>query len=184
MRKNGLPSSKRWPGGSTEHPVFYQDEVDIDLNPKIGANWMPKEQQKRIATPGQNRKHYLAGALHSVTGKIHYVSGISKSSDLFISLLEILQRIYRRAKTITLVLDNYVIHKSRRVGRWLEKNTKFRAVSANVFTVAESDRTAVVIPARNRNAKSSMPVYVAVTETGKSVYESSLAIPQQSTRTG
>ncbi|OHF50704.1 transposase [Salmonella enterica subsp. arizonae] len=78
-----------------EHPVFYQDEVDIDLNPKIGADWMPKGQQKRIATPGQNQKHYLAGALHSGTGKIHYVSGSGKSSDLFISLLEALRRTYR-----------------------------------------------------------------------------------------
>lgn len=52
-----------------KHPVFYQDEVDIDLNPKIGADWMPKGQQKRIATPGQNQEHYLAGALHSGTGK-------------------------------------------------------------------------------------------------------------------
>lgn len=24
---------------STEHPVFYEDEVDIHLNPKIGADW-------------------------------------------------------------------------------------------------------------------------------------------------
>ncbi|MGI3018488.1 IS630 family transposase, partial [Shewanella algae] len=30
---------------SAEHPVFYEDEVDIDLNPKIGADWMPKGQQ-------------------------------------------------------------------------------------------------------------------------------------------
>ncbi|EDL1983521.1 TPA: IS630 family transposase [Salmonella enterica subsp. enterica serovar Typhimurium] len=109
----------------TAHPVFYQDEVDIDLNPKIGADWMPKGQQKRIATPGQNQKHYLAGALHSGTGRVHYVSGSSKSSDLFISLLETLRRTYRRAKTITLVADNYIIHKSRKVERWLEENPKF-----------------------------------------------------------
>ncbi|EOD8900031.1 TPA: IS630 family transposase, partial [Klebsiella pneumoniae] len=110
----------------TTHPVFYQDEVDIDLNPKIGADWMPKGQQKRIATPGQNQKHYLAGALHSGTGRVHYVSGSSKSSDLFISLLERLRRTYRRAKTITLVADNYIIYKSRKVERWLEENPKFR----------------------------------------------------------
>ncbi|HBT8544472.1 TPA: winged helix-turn-helix domain-containing protein, partial [Klebsiella pneumoniae] len=24
---------------SAEHPVFYEDEVDIHLNPKIGADW-------------------------------------------------------------------------------------------------------------------------------------------------
>ena len=117
-----------------EHPVFYQDEVDIDLNPKIGADWMPKGQQKRIATPGQNQKHYLAGALLSGTGKIHYVSGSSKSSDLFINLLEALRCTYRRAKTITLVLDNYVIHKSRKVERWLGKNTKFRLLFLPVYS--------------------------------------------------
>ncbi|ELW2862913.1 IS630 family transposase [Salmonella enterica] len=121
-------------GAPAGHPVFYQDEVDIDLNPKIGADWMPKGQQKRIATPGQNQKHYLAGALHSGTGKIHYVSGSSKSSDLFISLSEALRRTYRRAETITLVLDNYVIHKSRKVERWLEKNTKFRLLFLPVYS--------------------------------------------------
>lgn len=108
------------------HPVFYQDEVDIDLNPKIGADWMLAGQQKRIATPGQNQKHYLAGALHSGTGRVHYVKGGSKNSDLFINLLEILRCTYRRAKTITLVVDNYIIHKSCKVESWLEKNKKFR----------------------------------------------------------
>ncbi|WP_368266000.1 IS630 family transposase [Dickeya chrysanthemi] len=111
---------------SAANPVFYQDEVDIDLNPKIGADWMPKGQQKRIATPGQNQKHYLAGALHSGTGRVSYVSGNSKSSDLFIKLLEALRRTYRRAKTITLVVDNYIIHKSHKVERWLSENSKFR----------------------------------------------------------
>lgn len=118
----------------TAHPVFYQDEVDIDLNPKIGADWMPKRQQKRIATPGQNQKHYLAGALHSGTGRVHYVSGSSKSSDLFISLLETLRRTYRRAKTITLVADNYIIHKSRKVERWLEENPKFRLLFLPMYS--------------------------------------------------
>ncbi|EEI2864496.1 IS630 family transposase [Salmonella enterica] len=118
----------------TAHPVFYQDEVDIDLNPKIGADWMPKGQQKRIATPGQNQKHYLAGALHSGTGRVHYVSGSSKSSDLFISLLETLRRTYRRAKTITLVADNYIIQKSRKVERWLEENPKFRLLFLPMYS--------------------------------------------------
>jgi putative transposase len=117
-----------------EHPVLYQDEVDIDLNPKIGADWMPRGQQKRIATPGKNQKHYLAGALHSGTGKIHSVSGYSKSSDLFISLLETLRRTYRRAKTITQVLDKYIIHKSRKVEYWLEKNTKFRLLFLPIYS--------------------------------------------------
>jgi transposase len=98
---------------SAEHPVFYEDEVDIHLNPKIGADWQLRGQQKRVVTPGQNEKYYLAGALHSGTGKVSYVGGNSKSSALFIALLKHLKATYRRAKTITLIVDNYIIHKSR-----------------------------------------------------------------------
>lgn len=67
-------------------PVFYEDEVDIHLNPKIGADWHLRGQQKRVVTLGQNEKYYLAGALHSDTGKASYVSGNSKGSSLFIRL--------------------------------------------------------------------------------------------------
>lgn len=45
------------------------------------------------------------------------------------------------------------------------------AVPADVLTVAESDRATVVIVTRNPNEKSSVPVYVAVAETGNAVYE-------------
>lgn len=31
-----------------ENPVCYEDEVDIHLNPKIGADWQMKGQQKRV----------------------------------------------------------------------------------------------------------------------------------------
>ncbi len=44
---------------------------------KIGADWQLRGQQKRVVTPGQ-QKCYLAGALHSGTGKVSYVSN-SKS---------------------------------------------------------------------------------------------------------
>lgn len=68
---------------SADPPVFYEDEVDIHLNPKIGADWQLRGQQKRVVTPGQNEKYYLAGALHSGTGKVSYVGGNSKGAFLF-----------------------------------------------------------------------------------------------------
>ncbi|ENM3778519.1 IS630 family transposase [Vibrio cholerae] len=108
-----------------ENTVFYEDEVDIDLNPKIGADWTFKGQQKKVVTPGKNEKHYLAGALHAKTGKVIYVSGTKKDSNFFIAMLEKLKRHYRRAKKIILVLDNYVIHKSRKTNSWLAANPKF-----------------------------------------------------------
>ncbi len=57
---------------SAENPVFYEDEVDIHLNPKIGADWQLRGQQKRVVTPGQNESTILPGALHSGTGKVSY----------------------------------------------------------------------------------------------------------------
>ncbi len=119
---------------SAENPVFYEDEVDIHLNPKIGADWQLRGQQKRVVTPGQNEKYYLAGALHSGTGKVSYVGGNSKGSSLFIRLLKHLKATYRRAKTITLIVDNYIIHKSRETLRWLKANQKFRVIYQPVYS--------------------------------------------------
>ncbi|MEJ0594268.1 IS630-like element ISSpu2 family transposase, partial [Klebsiella pneumoniae subsp. pneumoniae] len=119
---------------SAENPVFYEDEVDIHLNPKIGADWQLRGQQKRVVTPGQNEKYYLAGALHSGTGKVSYVGGNSKGSCLFIRLLKHLKATYRRAKTITLIVDNYIIHKSRETLRWLKANQKFRVIYQPVYS--------------------------------------------------
>lgn len=79
-------------------PVFYEDEVDIDLNPKQGADWMLRTQQKRVLILGQNVKHYLAEALHSGTGRVLYVSGIKKNSFLFIAMLETLRNHHRRSQ--------------------------------------------------------------------------------------
>jgi transposase len=129
---------------SAEHPVFYEDEVDIHLNPKIGADWQLRGQQKRVVTPGQNEKYYLAGALHSGTGKVSYVGGNSKSSALFIALLKHLKATYRRAKTITLIVDNYIIHKSRRNTALVESKSQVQGnLPAGLLAVGESCGTAM-----------------------------------------
>ncbi|BEH99503.1 hypothetical protein KB20921_22520 [Edwardsiella ictaluri] len=119
---------------TTRHSVFYEDEVDIHLNPKIGAEWQLRGQQKRIVTPGQNEKYSLAGVLHSGTGKVSYVGGNSKDSSLFIKLLKDLKATCRRAKTITLIVDNYIIHKSRETLRWLKANPTFKVIYQPIYS--------------------------------------------------
>jgi transposase len=100
-------------GLSPSEEGFYIDEVDIDLNPRIGPDWMLPGRQSRILTPGKNRKAYLAGALNHRTGNIVWVEGDQKRSWLFLNLLRALLGTYRRARVLHLILDNYVIHKSR-----------------------------------------------------------------------
>lgn len=77
-------------------------------------------------TPGQNIKHDLAGALHAHTGRVVRVEHPRKNSTLFVKLLQALPRTYRGARQLVLILDNYVIHKSTQVARWLTNNQKFR----------------------------------------------------------
>jgi len=92
--------------------LVHEDEIDIHLNPKIGPDYMLKGQQKRVLTPGQNVKRYLAGALDVRTGRIVWVEGHRKRRALFIELLEKLVEIYRDKRRIHVVLDNYCIHTS------------------------------------------------------------------------
>jgi transposase len=92
--------------------AFYEDEVDIHLNPKVGLDWMARGQQKEVLTPGKNDKRYLAGALDMRTGVLTWVEGRVKTSYLFLDLLDRLLRVNPQAQRLHLVLDNYRIHKS------------------------------------------------------------------------
>ena len=106
--------------------VLYADEVDIHLNPKIGFLWSARGCQRAVPTPGKNQKRYLAGALHARTGRVDYVEGSRKDTDLFLRLLEHLRRSYRAARQIVLIVDNYIIHKGHLASAWLRHNPKFR----------------------------------------------------------
>ena len=103
-----------------DEAAFFEDEVDIHLNPKPGLDWMLNRQQKRILTPGQNEKCYVAGALNARNGNLVWVGGMSKASDLFIDLLKKLYRDYRRFSLIHLIVDNYSIHSSGKTQKTLE----------------------------------------------------------------
>jgi len=92
--------------------AFYEDEVDIHLNPKIGLDWMVSGQQKDVETPGKNQKRYLAGALDVRTGVVIWVEGERKTSYLFLDLLNQLRKQYPAASRLHLILDNYRIHSS------------------------------------------------------------------------
>lgn len=102
--------------------AYFEDEVDIHLNPRIGRDWMLPGQQKLVLTPGQNRKHYLAGARAVQGDDLVFVSSDRKNTDLFLALLQKLRRQHPRVRCIHLVLDNYGIHSSRRVKEYLREH--------------------------------------------------------------
>jgi DDE superfamily endonuclease/Winged helix-turn helix len=106
--------------------AYWEDEVDIDLNPKIGRDWMLPGTQRRVMTPGQNVKRYAAIALNARSGGLRWTTAKRKNSDLFIALLGRLDRAHPSAAKVHLILDNYGIHTSKATRVFLERHPRLR----------------------------------------------------------
>jgi len=104
-----------------DEPVFYEDEIDIHLNQKIGREWSLPRRQPVVVTPGKNEKRYVAGALNARTKRLIWVASDRKRSELFIALVERLVSRYRRAKRIHIILDNFIIHSSKKTQKALAR---------------------------------------------------------------
>lgn len=113
-----------------EAALFFADELDIHLLPKLGCEWMPRGTQVEVMTPGTNRKSYLAGALNFTTGRLLSVIGERKNRWLFIDLLRAIDRAspVARVSKIYVVVDNYGIHKAKAVVSWLAQHPRFEVV--------------------------------------------------------
>jgi transposase len=110
--------------------LFFADELDIHLLPKLGCEWMAKGTQVEVMTPGTNQKNYLAGALNYLTGQLLSVIGERKNRWLFIDLLRVIDRACPIPKftKIYVVVDNYGIHKAKAVALWLAQHPRFELV--------------------------------------------------------
>jgi putative transposase len=107
----------------SDETAVFQDEVDVNTNPKIGSMWMPRGQQAEVLTPGTNTKRYLAGSINWRTGEVKFSEpGSRRNADLFLSHLDDLRHDYRRYHKIHVICDNAAFHKPercRKVRRYL-----------------------------------------------------------------
>jgi transposase len=106
--------------------LLYEDEVDLNLLPGIIRCWTRRGSQRKILTPGKNVKRYGFGVVNFVTGRLTYQVGEHKNSDGFIALFEQVVAQYCPGKTysgpkIGLVVDNYIIHRSKKTQAILDK---------------------------------------------------------------
>jgi len=90
--------------------AFWADEVDVNLNPKIGADWMLRGEQRHVPTPGTNQKRYIAGAMNTRTRRLTWTWGEHRNSRLFIDMILELCRRFRRYRVIHLIVDNARFH--------------------------------------------------------------------------
>ena len=107
--------------------LFFADELDISLLPKVGSQWMPQGEQLEVPTPGTNKKRYLAGAWDLRRGTIVHRVWWRKTHGLFLDLLATLDRAYPPLQFTRLyvVVDNYKIHTARAVAQWLAVHPRF-----------------------------------------------------------
>jgi transposase len=107
--------------------LFFADELDISLLPKVGYQWMPKGEQVEVPTPGTNEKRYLAGALDITTGTTQHCVWYRKTTGLFLDLLATLDRAYPALAfaRLSVVVDNSKIHYAGEVEKWLAAHPRF-----------------------------------------------------------
>ena len=104
--------------------AVFQDEVDINLNPKIGSMWMIRGQQAQVQTPGNNDKCYLAGSLNWRTGALIVSEGSRRNTALFLRHLDDLRRHLRCYRKIHVICDNASFHGSCAVHGYLAEHGK------------------------------------------------------------
>jgi transposase len=107
--------------------LFFADELDISLLPKVGYQWTPKGAQVQVMTPGTTEKRYLAGALDITTGTPQHCVWYRKTTGLFLDLLTTLDRAYpaRAFSRLSVVVDNSKIHYAGEVEQWLAAHHRF-----------------------------------------------------------
>jgi transposase len=106
--------------------LYYQDEIDLNLLPGIMRCWTLEGVQRKIPTPGVNQKQYGFGAIDYVSGQTVHRIEERKNSVGFCTFIEQFMQTVTRApeyhgQKIVLVLDNFIIHRSRKTQEFLQK---------------------------------------------------------------
>ncbi len=99
-------------GLPADETAVFEDEVDINLNPKIGSMWMRRGQQAEVETPGDNDKCYLAGSMNWRTGTLLTTEGTKRDGTLFVRHLEELRHRLRCYRVIHVICDNARFHQA------------------------------------------------------------------------
>ena len=112
-------------GRPYDETAVFQDEVDINTNPKIGSMWMVKGHQAKVETPGNNEKRYLSGSIHWRTGQVFLTEGQPKQgrdTALFLAHLDDLRHRLRRYRKIHVIGDNAKCYTSNELAIYLWKH--------------------------------------------------------------
>ena len=106
--------------------LYFQDEIDLNLLPGILRCWTLQGTQRKVMTPGVNIKRYGLGAVNYITGKTLHRIEDHKNSAGFCAFVEqfmntVTQSPDYHGQKIVWVVDNFIIHHSRKTIQFLEQ---------------------------------------------------------------
>lgn len=100
--------------------ILYEDEMDLDWNPRTTRVWARRGQPMWVMTPGENAKKTVFGAV-STEGRLYYCIQQHKRAVNFIAFLKhLLRRVAEVGQRVLLILDGYGIHTAKLVERFVE----------------------------------------------------------------
>ncbi len=108
-----------------DETAVFQDEVDINTNPKIGARGRVRGEQATVKTPGNNEKRSLSGSIPWRTGQVFLTEGRPKQgrdTALFLAHLDELRGRLRRYRKLHVICDQAKCHTSEAVAIDLDEH--------------------------------------------------------------
>lgn len=110
--------------------LLFEDDVDLHLLPGITGCWTKRGTQRKVLTPGVNRKRHGFGAVHACTGVLTRLIRERKNSESFCTLVERIVEAYCpgaqcHGPKVVLVVDNFITHcskmTSKLIGRYADR---------------------------------------------------------------
>ncbi len=106
--------------------LYFQDEIDLNLLPGILRCWTLRGSQRKVMTPGVNQKRYGFGAVNYVSGHTLHRIEEHKNTAGFCTFIEHFMKTVTHSpgyhgQKIVLVVDNFIIHHSRKAKAFLKQ---------------------------------------------------------------
>jgi len=102
-----------------ETVILFEDEADFHLNPFVRPCW--QDERRRVRAAGINEKRFVFGAVDLEEKGVHQRVCKRKRAREFIAFLRQLRTAYP-GRRLLVVLDNFGIHKTRKVDRFLDED--------------------------------------------------------------
>lgn len=113
-------AQKRALGPEADYELWYLDESEFHLHPHLTRAWMPKGSQKRVHSPGVNRKQTVFGAFCYGRGSFYYHIQPRKTAwGVRILLAKLVKRVRRTGRRIIVVMDQGNPHHAGSVRQYL-----------------------------------------------------------------